>query len=133
MNLAPSAAHSAGPTVDSTRIRRPHVGGRTSPGAPLSQTEIATARHLAEQAARRLDGDPLPTILDGVNRTPRKTVIPDLFQTIGIIPGKQDRNRDLFLMLPPPIVRSSLISTSPLGRGSRLGRSQQRGGGPFCS
>ncbi len=29
----------------------------TSPGAPLSHTEIATARHLAEDAARRLDGD----------------------------------------------------------------------------
>ena len=29
----------------------------TCPGAPLSHTEIATARHLAEDAARRLDGD----------------------------------------------------------------------------
>ena len=29
----------------------------TCPGAPLSHTEIATARHLAEDAGRRLDGD----------------------------------------------------------------------------
>ena len=69
------------------------VEERTDQWPMIRAGESATSwsRDVAQALADEHSLNPLPTIFAGVDRTLRNTVIPNLFPTIGIIPGNQDR------------------------------------------
>lgn len=55
------------------------------------QSNASWARDLAQQLRHENAHNPLPTVIAGVDRTIRNTIVPELFDTIGVIPGNHDR------------------------------------------
>ena len=49
------------------------------------------ARDLAQRLREENARNPLPTVIAGVDRTVRQSIVPGMFETIGFIPGNHDR------------------------------------------
>ena len=55
------------------------------------QSTTAWARAVAQQLSAEQTRNPMPTVIAGVDRTIRKTLIPELVDPVGFIPGNHDR------------------------------------------
>ncbi|MEO8696199.1 MAG: hypothetical protein ABI658_21960, partial [Acidimicrobiales bacterium] len=55
------------------------------------ESSSSWARDIARQLREENTHNPLPTVIAGVDRTVRTTILPELFDTIGFIPGNHDR------------------------------------------
>ncbi len=55
------------------------------------QGEAFWTRDVAQSLRDEHNRNPVPTVIAGVVRTVRKTLVPELFNTVGFIPGNHDR------------------------------------------